>query len=98
MGRAAGHAYTAFIERNEIAAQCASRSGEAVLGGRCIVAIDSTFGISSVTLAFAVLGAIVIGALLAAMHVKRRYDPNLIGALIGALLCFLLLEALPSLI
>ena len=60
--------------------------------------IDSTFAISYVTLAFAALGAIVIGALLTMMHVKRRYHPNLIGALIGALLCFLLLEALPSLI
>ena len=60
--------------------------------------IDSTFEISYVTLAFAALGAIVIGALLTIMHVKRRYHPNLIGALIGAFLCFLLLEALPSLI
>jgi hypothetical protein len=49
------------------------------------------------TLAFAALGAIVIGGLLAAMHVRHRYHPNLIGALIGGLLCFLLLEALPAL-
>lgn len=60
--------------------------------------INSTFELSYVILAFAALGAIVIGALLTVMHVKRRYHPNMIGALIGALLCFLLLEALPSLL
>ena len=62
------------------------------------MAINSTFEISYVTLAFAALGAIVIGALLTAMHVKHRYHPNLIGALIGALFCFLLLEALPTIL
>ncbi|RDU94909.1 hypothetical protein [Trinickia dinghuensis] len=62
------------------------------------MAINSTFEISYVTLAFAALGAIVIGALLTAMHVKHRYHPNLIGALIGALFCFLLLEALPAIL
>lgn len=62
------------------------------------MAINSTFEISYVMLAFAALGAIVIGALLTAMHLKRRYHPNLIGALLGALLCFLLLEALPALL
>lgn len=60
--------------------------------------INSTFEISYVVLAFAALGAIVIGALAAVMHVRRQYRPNLIGALIGALLCFLLLEALPALL
>ncbi len=60
--------------------------------------INSTFEISYVTLACAALGAIVIGALLALMHVKRRFHPNLIGALVGALLCFLLLEALPAIL
>lgn len=58
--------------------------------------VNRVFEVSFMTLAFAALGAIVIGALLVAMHVKRRYHPNLIGALIGALLCFVLLEALPS--
>lgn len=62
------------------------------------MAINSTFEISYVMLAFAALGALVIGALLTAMHLKRRYHPNLIGALLGALLCFLLLEALPALL
>lgn len=62
------------------------------------MAINSTLEISYVVLAFAALGAIVIGALAAVMHVRRQYHPNLIGALIGALLCFLLLETLPALI
>ncbi|PMS15193.1 hypothetical protein C0Z18_28150 [Trinickia dabaoshanensis] len=62
------------------------------------MAIHSTLEISYGTLVFAALGAILIGALLTVMHVKRRYHPNLIGALLGALLCFLLLEALPALI
>ena len=60
--------------------------------------INNTFEVSYVVLAFAALGAILIGALLAFMHMRRQYHPNLIGALIGALLCFLLLEALPALI
>jgi hypothetical protein len=58
--------------------------------------INSPIELSSVMLAFAALGAIVIGALLTAMHLKHKYHPNLIGALIGALLCFLLIEALPA--
>ncbi len=58
--------------------------------------IYDTFEVSYVVLAFAALGAIVIGALLTAMHVKRKYHPSLIGALVGALLCFLLLETLPA--
>ncbi|SMF98155.1 MULTISPECIES: hypothetical protein [Burkholderia] len=59
--------------------------------------ISSPIEISSVILAFAALGAIVIGGLLTAMHLKHKYHPNLIGAMIGALLCFLLIEALPAL-
>ncbi|WP_175908047.1 hypothetical protein [Burkholderia sp. BCC1640] len=59
--------------------------------------INHSFELSYVTIAFAVVGAIAIGGLLAAMHMKHKYHPNLIGALIGALLCFLLIEALPAL-
>ncbi|QQK01956.1 hypothetical protein JFN94_12800 [Burkholderia anthina] len=61
--------------------------------------INHSFELSYVTIAFAfaVVGAIVIGGLLATMHMKHKYHPNLIGALIGALLCFLLIEALPAL-
>ncbi|WP_133647693.1 hypothetical protein [Paraburkholderia flava] len=55
------------------------------------------FEISFVMLAFTGLGAILVGGLLTAMHLRHQYHPNLIGALIGAMLCFLLLEALPAL-
>ena len=58
--------------------------------------IDGTLEISFVLMAFVALGAILIGGLLASMHMRHQYHPNLIGALIGALLCFLLLEALPA--
>ncbi|WP_186055468.1 hypothetical protein [Burkholderia gladioli] len=62
------------------------------------MSINSPFELSSVILVFAVMGAVAIGALLATMHLRRKYHPNLIGALIGALLCFLLIEALPAII
>lgn len=54
------------------------------------------FEISAVLMAFVGLGVVLIGALMVSMHVRHQYRPNLIGALIGALLCFLLLEALPA--
>jgi hypothetical protein len=60
-----------------------------------LVIID-TFEISYGVLVFAALAATMIGVLFTAMHVKRRYYPHLIGALIGALLCFVLLESLPA--
>ena len=37
---------------------------------------------------------VLIGGLLVAMRLRHKYHPNLIGALIGAMLCFLLLEAI----
>lgn len=62
--------------------------------------INDTFEVSYAVLAFAALAAVLIGALFTAMHLKRRYHPNLIGTLIGtligALLCFVLLESLPA--
>ncbi|WP_233864133.1 hypothetical protein [Paraburkholderia adhaesiva] len=54
------------------------------------------FAISAVLMAFVGLGAILIGTMLVSMHLRHQYQPNLIGALIGALCCFLLLEALPA--
>lgn len=42
--------------------------------------------------------AVLIEALAVVMHLRHRYSPNLIGALIGALMCFVLLETLPALI
>jgi len=58
--------------------------------------IIGRFEIPAVLMAFAGLGIVLIGGLLASMRVRHHYDPSLIGALIGALLCFLLLEALPA--
>ena len=52
---------------------------------------------SYVLVTFVCLGLLAIGGLLVAMRLRHRYHPNLIGALIGAMLCFVLLEALPAL-
>ena len=57
----------------------------------------STYGIPFALAASLGLGIAVIGVMLIAMHRRHTYSPNLIGALLGALLCFLLLEALPAL-
>ncbi|MFL9897202.1 hypothetical protein PQR71_03415 [Paraburkholderia fungorum] len=59
--------------------------------------IHDTIGISSVMIAFMCLGLALVGGLLVVMRLRHKYHPNLIGALIGAMLCFLLLEALPAL-
>lgn len=59
--------------------------------------IHDGFHISAVMVAFLCLGLIVIGGLLVVMRLRHKYHPNLIGALIGGMLCFLLLEFLPSL-
>jgi hypothetical protein len=47
--------------------------------------------------AFLCFGLVLIGGLLVMMRLRHNYQPNLIGALIGAMLCFVLLEALPAL-
>jgi O-antigen/teichoic acid export membrane protein len=59
--------------------------------------IHDTIGISSVMIAFMCLGLALVCGLLVVMRLRHKYHPNLIGALIGAMLCFLLLEALPAL-
>jgi hypothetical protein len=59
--------------------------------------INHTFEISAALIAFICLGAVLIAGLMIVMHLRRAYHPSLIGALIGAFLCFLLLEALPAL-
>jgi hypothetical protein len=56
------------------------------------------FAISYVTIGFVCLAALMLIGVVVAMHIRHRYDPNLVGALVGGFLCFLLLEALPSLI
>ena len=48
--------------------------------------------------AFVALCAVLIGVLAVVMHMRHQYSPNLIGALIGALMCFVLLETIPALI
>ncbi len=47
---------------------------------------------------FVALCAVLIGVLALTMHMRHQYSPNLIGALIGALMCFVLLETIPALI
>jgi hypothetical protein len=49
-------------------------------------------------IAFVTLSAVLIGVLAIVMHMRHKYSPNLIGALIGALMCFVLLETIPALI
>ncbi|CAB3759308.1 hypothetical protein [Paraburkholderia solisilvae] len=55
------------------------------------------FTISYVMLGFVCLVTLMLIGVIAAMHVRQKYDPNLVAALIGGFLCFLLLEALPAL-
>lgn len=59
--------------------------------------IHHTIEISHLMIAFVCLGVVMVGGLLVTMRLRHKYHPNLIGALIGAMLCFLLLEALPAL-
>ena len=56
------------------------------------------FAISYVMMGFVCLAALTLIGVVVAMRVRHKYDPNLVGPLIGGLLCFLLLEALPGLI
>lgn len=58
--------------------------------------INSGFEITYVLVAFALLGAILIGALITALHLER-WHPRLVGAAVGAILGFVLIEALPML-
>lgn len=60
--------------------------------------INGTSGISSWLIAFVGLAILLIGAILVGMRARHRYSPNLIGALIGALFCFVLMETLPALL
>lgn len=59
--------------------------------------INGATGVSHVMIAFVGLSILLIGGLLVRMHLRHQYRPGLIGALIGALCCFVLLEALPAL-
>ena len=56
--------------------------------------IGNDFEIGFLLVAFALLGIILIGALLDALHLQRLH-PRLIGATVGALVGFALIEAVP---
>jgi UDP-N-acetylmuramyl pentapeptide phosphotransferase/UDP-N-acetylglucosamine-1-phosphate transferase len=56
--------------------------------------IANDFEISYLLVAFALLGIILIGGLLDALHL-RKLHPRLLGATLGALLGFALIEAVP---
>ncbi|NIF42692.1 hypothetical protein F3J14_17730 [Burkholderia sp. Tr-862] len=58
--------------------------------------INNDFEIGYLVIAFALLGVILIGALLMALHLER-WHPKLVGAAIGALLGIALIEAMPML-
>ncbi|WP_322046926.1 hypothetical protein [Paraburkholderia sp. J67] len=58
--------------------------------------INDTLNIPYVLMAFMGLGVLLIGGLLASVRFRHRYPPSLVGAIIGALFCFLLIEALPA--
>nr|WP_284506017.1 hypothetical protein [Caballeronia sp. INDeC2] len=61
-----------------------------------VVLINNEFEIGYLVVVFALLGVILIGALLTALHLDR-WHPKLIGAAIGALLGLALIEAVPML-
>lgn len=56
--------------------------------------INSDFEISYLLIAFALLGAILVGNLLDMLQLQR-WHPKLLGATAGALLGFALIEAMP---
>jgi len=58
--------------------------------------INNDFEIGYLVIAFALLGVILIGALLTSLHLER-WHPKLIGAALGVLLGIALIEAMPML-
>lgn len=56
--------------------------------------INNDFEFSYLVIAFMMLGIILLGGLLDALHLQR-WHPKLIGAAVGALLGFALIEAVP---
>lgn len=60
--------------------------------------IYGNLAISYGMVAIICLAILLVSGSLAVMHVRHKYQPRLIAALIGAICCFLLLEALPALI
>ena len=58
------------------------------------MAINNDFEITYLLLVFTLLGIILIGNLLSALHLQTLH-PTLIGAALGALVGFALIEAVP---
>ncbi|SAL05766.1 membrane protein [Caballeronia arationis] len=56
--------------------------------------INNDFEIGYLLVAFALLGIILVGALLNVLHLDR-WHPKMVGAAIGALIGFVLIEAVP---
>lgn len=56
--------------------------------------IDNDFEISYLLIAFALLGIILIGSLFDTMQLQKLH-PRLVGATLGVLLGFALIEAVP---
>lgn len=56
--------------------------------------IDSDFEVVFLVVIFALLGVILIGALLTALHLDR-WHPKLVAAALGALIGVAVIEALP---
>jgi hypothetical protein len=56
--------------------------------------IDNDFEISYLLIAFVLLGTILIGDLLNMLQLQR-WHPKLVGAAVGAVLGFVLIEAVP---
>jgi hypothetical protein len=59
--------------------------------------IDGTMAFSQAMITFICFALLLVGGSLVIMRLRHKYQPSLIGALIGAMLCFLLLEVLPAL-
>jgi hypothetical protein len=59
--------------------------------------INGTMAFSQAMIAFICFALLLVGGSLVIMRLRHKYHPNLIGALIGGMLCFLLLEVLPAL-
>ena len=58
--------------------------------------IDNDFEIAYLLVAFALLGSILVGALVSAINLDK-WHPRIVGALVGLLLGVALIEAVPLL-
>ncbi|MEM5317910.1 hypothetical protein [Paraburkholderia sp. JHI869] len=58
--------------------------------------IDNDFEIAYLLVAFALLGSILVGTLVSAIHLDK-WHPRIVGALVGLLLGVALIEAVPLL-